>query len=265
MTNHAEQKAKIGLCLGGGGALGYAHIGVLKALEENGIYPEVISGSSMGAIVGVLYAGGLTPDELIYIIHHEKMYKLTTLINPTFSRRGLSSLKVLQVLLQNLLPANEISSLEREFYVCVSNLTKARWEMVGEGAIDKYVVASASIPYIFEAVSINGMLYADGGLLNNLPAQALQGRCDVIIGVDVLPHFEVHQPLHAMDTLMMPIRALVHSNSAAGRAVCDFLIEPAELKSYNSFSFEKYAEIYKIGYAAASEYIGRHPEMVVSA
>jgi NTE family protein len=143
----------------------------------------------------------------------------------------------------------------------VSNLTKARWEIVGEGALDKYVIASASIPYIFEAVTIDGMIYADGGLLNNLPAQALQGKCNTIIGVDVLPHYEAHNPLHAMDILMMPVRALVHSNSSAGRAICDFLIEPAELKPYNSFSFEKYSDIYKIGYTAAIAYIEKYPEM----
>lgn len=259
----AQEKPKVGICLSGGAALGYAHIGVLQALEENGIKPDVISGSSMGAIIGALYSHGILPKEMLDIIKREKMYKTTRLLHFSGAQFGLSSHKPLRELLSELIPVNCFDSLHIPLYVCVSNLSNAKWKIVNCGeSLHNYIVASASIPGIFEPVNINDSVYVDGGLYNNLPAQALKGKCDYIIGVDVLPYLSAKTVKSTREVIMLSIRGLEHNNSIAGRQACNFLIEPSAVKTYDEFSFENYLEIYQNGYNTTIEYIKNNPNIL---
>jgi NTE family protein len=257
---------KIGICLSGGGALGYAHVGVLQALEDNGIFPQVISGSSMGAIVGVLYAAGHKPESILQEVKNEKVFKISDIISPTLSSTGISEHKVLRNLLKNLLPYKNFNELEKEFYVCVSNLNKADWIIIGEGdLLHEYVVASASIPGIFEANNIGETTYVDGSLFNNLPAQILKDKCSVIIGVDVLPYYERKKITKKTEVLGLSIRAVEHLNAKEGRKLCDFLIESPAIEKFSEFSFDKYNEIIKIGYDTTIEYLKEQPELLTYA
>lgn len=250
---------KIGICLSGGGALGYAHIGVLQALTENNIHPQIISGSSMGAIIGVLYANNITPEHMLELVRNEKMYKISTLLNPSFAQYGLSSHKMLKKLLNETVP-HEFESLKKEFYVCASNVNKAEWEIVGTGnQLHEYVIASASIPFLFESVLINSHTFVDGGLYNNVPSQALHRKCATIIGVDVLPYFEKKKINRTNELLILSIRGVMHHNSLSGRKLCNFLIEPPSIQKYNEFSFDKFEEIYKLGYDTTIKYIAENP------
>lgn len=252
-------KTKIGICLSGGGALGYAHIGVLQALTENNIHPEVISGSSMGAIIGVMYANNITPEQMLELVRNEKMYKISTLLNPSFAQYGLSSHKMLKKLLTETVP-HEFEALKKEFYVCASNVNKAEWIIISTGEhLHEYVIASASIPFLFESVVIDGYTFVDGGLYNNMPSQALRGKCSTIIGVDVLPYFEKKKINKTNELLILSIRGIEHHNSLKGRKLCDFLIEPPSIQKYNEFSFDKFEHIYKIGYDTTIKYIAENP------
>lgn len=263
MTIAQNSTKRIGICLSGGAALGYAHIGVLQALEENNIHPDVISGSSMGAVIGVLYAQGITPEKMLTIVKDEKIYKISTLLNFTFTKgNGISSHKTLRKLLKELVPTNSFDSLGKEYYVCVSNINNANYKIVGKGSyLHDYIVASASIPFVYEGVKIDDSTYVDGGLFNNLPAEILKEKCDIVIGVDVLPYIEKQQINSTNEMLMMSIRGVEHRNSLPGRRICDFLIEPDAIKTYNELSFDKYEEIYRIGYNTTIQYIKDHPEI----
>jgi NTE family protein len=263
MTIAQNSTKRIGICLSGGAALGYAHIGVLQALEENNIHPNVISGSSMGAVIGVLYAQGITPEKMLTIVKDEKIYKISTLLNFTFTKgNGISSHKTLRKLLKELIPINSFDSLGKEYYVCVSNINNANYKIVGKGSyLHDYIVASASIPFVYEGVKIDDSTYVDGGLFNNLPAEILKEKCDIVIGVDVLPYIEKQQINSTNEMLMMSIRGVEHRNSLPGRRICDFLIEPDAIKTYNELSFDKYEEIYRIGYNTTIQYIKDHPEI----
>jgi NTE family protein len=257
------KKTKIGICLSGGGALGYAHVGVLQALEEQGVFPDVISGSSIGAIVGVLYAEGHKPENILQEVRDEKVFKISDIISPVLSSSGISDQKVLRNLLKNLVPHHNFNELQKEFYVCVSNLNTAEWQIIGEGdLLHEYVVASASIPGLFEANNIGDTTYVDGCLFNNLPAQILKDKCDVIIGVDVLPYFEQKKITKKTEVLGLSFRAVEHLNAKEGRMLCNFLIESPAIEKYNEFSFDKYNEIIKIGYNTTIQYIKDHPEML---
>lgn len=260
----AQKKTKVGLCLSGGAALGYAHIGVLQALEENGIKPDVISGSSMGAIIGVLYASGIKPLEMLDIIKKEKLYKTTRILHFSDAQYGLSSHSPLRKLISEIVPNNSFDSLQTPLYVCVSNLNNAKWKIVNRGdSLTSYIIASASIPGVFEPITIGDSAYVDGGLYNNLPAQVLKGKCDYIIGVDVLPYIQAKKITSTLDVVMLSIRGIEHNNSISGRNSCDFLIEPSGVKTFDEMSFEKYQELYKIGYDETIEFIKNNPKMSI--
>lgn len=259
------KKQKIGLALSGGGALGFAHIGAIQALEEHGVKPDFISGSSMGAIIGAIYCAGYSPAKIMRIIQAEKLYKLDKLMSPNlnFKQKGLSSHATLRATLKELIPHDCFDSLEIPFAVCVTNITSGTYEYYysGKGIVD-YVVASASIPGVFDPVVIKNTTYVDGGVLNNLPAEILnQKGCDYIIGVDVLPFLPIEKK-SILDITLWSIRLMQHSNTQNGIKYCNWLIESNAIEKYNEFEFDKYKEIYQYGYKAMTEYIHSHPEMI---
>ena len=259
------KKKKIGLALSGGGALGFAHIGALQALEEHGVKPDFISGSSMGAIIGAIYCAGYSPAKIMRIIQAEKLYKLDKLMSPNlnFKQKGLSSHATLRATLKELIPHDCFDSLEIPFAVCVTNITSGTYEYYYSGkGIVEYVVASASIPGVFDPVVIKNTTYVDGGVLNNLPAEILhQKGCDYIIGVDVLPFLPIDKK-SILDITLWSIRLMQHSNTQNGIKYCNWLIESNAIEKYNEFEFDKYKEIYQYGYKAMTEYIHSHPEMI---
>jgi NTE family protein len=265
LFNYSTFNDNLGICLSGGGALGFAHIGVLQSLEDHGIYPTYIVGSSMGAIVGTLYAAGCSPKEMLQLIKNDKLYKATKLMTfrPTFLKSGLSNHSILRSLIQELIPHNSFEKLSKKMHVCVANLNTADWEIISSGdELDKWVAASASIPGIFESIVNEGAFYVDGGLLNNMPAQAIAEHCQTIIGVDVIPHKVPIQLNKPSDTLAFSARAVQHQNSKAGRDLCRFIIEPQAIVEFHEFSFEAYQAIYQHGYSAATKYIVENPEIM---
>lgn len=258
----AQNKPKVGICLSGGAALGYTHIGVLQALNEYGIEPEIISGSSMGAIIGALYANGVSPEQMLEIIKQEKLYKTSKLFYIPGAKNGLSSHKSLRKLLTDIMPKNSFESLKYPLYICVSNLSNAKWEIVSKGnSLQNYIIASASIPGIFEPVCIGDSIFVDGGLYNNLPSQAIKDKCEYLIGVDVLPYIAAKKVASTREVIMLSTRGLAHNNSLAGRKACDFLIEPTAIETYHEFNFENYLELFQNGYNTTMAYIKEHPEM----
>lgn len=261
----SSHKEAIGICLSGGGALGFAHIGVLQSLEEHGIYPTHIVGSSMGSIIGTLYAAGYSPDDMLQMIKEDKLYKITKLMTfkPTFLRSGLSTHSMLRSLIKEVIPHNSFEHLKKKMHICVVNLNKAAWEIVDSGIeLDKWVAASGSIPGVFETIIVGENHYVDGGVLNNFPAQGIKSFCPVIIGVDVLP-FKLPEVLkRPIDTLAYSVRAMLHQNSKQGHDLCSFIIEPNAIEKYNEFSYDSYQTIYQYGYDATNKYILENPQIL---
>jgi len=255
----------LGICLSGGGALGFGHIGVLQSLEDHGIFPQHIVGSSMGAIIGTLYAAGYSPAEMLKFIKDEKFYKITKLMNfqPAFLKLGLSNHSNLRSLIRELIPHNSFEQLKKKMHICVVNLNKAEWQIVDSGNdLDKWVAASASTPGIFEAIKYEEEYFVDGGLLNNMPAQGIEEDCQTIIGVDVIPHLIPSELNKMIETLAFSIRAMQHQNSVQGRDLCRFVIEPTAIAEFHEFSFDAYQSIYQHGYSTTTKFIVENPEMM---
>ncbi|GHT33852.1 hypothetical protein FACS189434_09000 [Bacteroidia bacterium] len=266
-AQNSDKKPRIGVCLSGGGALGFAHIGALQALEEHGIVIDEISGASMGSIVGSLYAAGYKPAQMLDIIHSEKMYKTTKVLNvwsiPSFGKSGFFNHNVLRKVLREHVPDNSFECLKIPFYLSVTNLLTGDYEIISSGdSLDAWVAASASIPGVFENISLNNNLYCDGGVLNNLPAQPLAKTCDLIIGINVVPYLPHNNDFKQIsNALELTIRIAQNKNSQPGKEICHHLIDVEAIKKYNEFSFEQYNEIYLYGYNAVEEYIKLHPEL----
>ncbi|NDV45450.1 patatin-like phospholipase family protein [Paludibacter sp. 221] len=264
----SQKKIKnINLCLSGGGALGFAHIGVIQALEEHGIFPNRISGTSMGAVVGCIYAAGYSPKYMLQLIKDDKLYKISHLLtlHSPFRKRGLSDHTTLQGLIRELIPHNSFEGLPKKLFVCVSDMHAAQYKIISEGGeLDKWVGTSASIPGVFEPIVHNDILYVDGGVTNNLPAQCFESEFKRTIGVDVIPYTKLNAPgvMRPYDIALASIRAMQHMNSREGRDICTYLIEPLVLNKFHEFSFDNYQEIYQIGYDAAIAYIKANQDIL---
>ncbi len=247
------EKLRIGLVLSGGGARGIAHLGVLRALHEAGIYPEEVAGTSAGAIAGALYCSGLSPDRMLDFVRDATVLKF---LKVTVPYAGLTKLTYLQSRLAAFIDEDSFEGLQRKLHVVVTNLNKGRWEVFDSGPLFRAVLASSAIPLIFKPIEIEGELFVDGGLLNNLPVHPLVKReLDLIIGVNVMPLVEA-PPRSVQSALGIATRCFdlsIQANARHSRELCDLLIEPRRLNAYHIFHLNKYEDLEEIGYRAAQE------------
>lgn len=260
LTAQKEEKTvllneNLGVVFSGGGALGFAHIGAIKALEEYGIEPEYVAGTSMGAIIGVMYAAGYSADEIMHIVKEDRLYNVGRLITLQSALRnsGMSTHKTLLRELAELIPHNSFDSLERKFMVCVTNVETGEAVYRHEGGeLKEYVAASAAIPGVFEPIMIDSVRYIDGGIVDNLPVSQLLTLNPqlFIIGVDVLPFVENYEAKSSIDMLLWMSRLFQSKNMDPNRAKCDWLIQSFALNEYHGFEFKRYKEIYQYGYDA---------------
>ena len=249
-----SRQYKIGITLSGGGARGIAHIGVLKALEEHHIFPEVISGVSAGSIIGAFYAAGLTPQQMLKIA---KSSSLISAFRPRLPFSGLMDLQYLRDLLKEHIGEDDFAILKKPLHVAVSNLNSGKSEILDQGSLYDAVTASSSIPLVFKPVTINGQKYVDGGLINNFPSQALRPFCQHLIGVNVMPIVQLeNQEVNSLVEIgTRTFELSIHTNTLPSLKHCDWVIEPTALQDYHIFKFSEAEAIYEIGYQAAMEQI----------
>lgn len=264
MTNDMKRRHKTGIALSGGGAKGYAHIGALMALEERGIEPTIVAGTSMGAIIGVFYAAGYHGKEIYDIVGKEKFDSILTVITPVIgiSRLGLSSHKNVYEVFRKYMPEDDFDRLPKPLTVCATDLITSEGRYFDRGKhLHDAVLASSSIPGVFEAVKIDSGVYVDGGLIDNLPAKAIRKDCECLIGVDVNPSpLEPPKLENKADLISQTLHTIVHHSSKEGRSLCDFVVEPRVSDRFNEFSFKEFKEICTIGYDTMSAFLDSHPE-----
>ena len=252
----------LGVVFSGGGALGLAHIGAIKALEEYNIEPAYVAGTSMGAIIGVMYAAGYTADEIMEIVKEKRLYKVGHLMTwqSAYWNQGMSTQKTLLQELREFVPHNSFDSLQRRFMVCVTNVETGMPEYRQEGGnLIEFVAASASIPAVFEPIVIDRVRYVDGGIVDNLPVKALRAQLKSpwmkVIAIDVLPFIENFDAKNSIDMATWGLRLMQHKNAEPNRASADYLIDCWALTEYHEFDFKYYKEIYQYGYDAMKSYI----------
>lgn len=182
-------EVQVGLALGGGAAFGLAHIGVLKVLEEEGIGIDVVSGTSMGAFMGALWASGLSALEIERIaLRFRNKFRVFKIFDFTFPRRGLISGKYVTRILKRHLKAKTFQDLKMPFRVTACDLETRQEVIFDEGSLVKAVRASISIPGIFTPLFERGRFLVDGGILDPVPVQTLiRMGVSKIMSVNTLP------------------------------------------------------------------------------
>ncbi|RUT79079.1 patatin-like phospholipase family protein [Ancylomarina longa] len=235
----------IGIALGGGGARGFAHLGVLKALEEKGIRPDIISGVSAGALIGAFLASGNSYQEILKSLKNKGIMAYSKLQYPKY---GLFSLDGLKKEIIKHIKIKRIENLKIPLYIAVSNLNDGRVEYIKEGKLIPYLLASVSIPVLFSPISIDKKMYVDGGLFDNLPISPLLGKCDIIIAVNVSPIQKIEKFDNLVQVASRTFQLGVHSNIIRHKEKCSLYIEPTGLREYEILNGANAQEIFDLGY-----------------
>lgn len=249
---------KVGLVLSGGGARGIAHLGVIKALEELGIQINIVSGASFGAIVGAFYADGYSPDDIFKLIVKTNLFKM---VQPAINWRGLLTLEKTEILLHQYLTAKTFEDLKLPLTVVATNVKKGKSKFFYSGELVKPILASSCLPVIFKPVELDGKLYIDGGILNNLPVEPLIGHCDRIIGVHTNPLDAKNKPTNMKAVFERTMIMTINYNVYARKSKCDVFLEPKPLCKYNVFDFKKAQEIFDIGYDHTIKYFSKKSKL----
>jgi NTE family protein len=241
----AEKKYKVGLVLSGGGARGFAHLGVIQALQEAGIYPDVVSGTSAGALAGVLYADGFSPEQILKLMNSGSRLDF---MRPAMPREGLLQISGIIKILKSNLKATTFEKLKLPLFVAATDLNNGKSVYFSKGELIDPVIASASIPVLFQPVKINNISYVDGGVLDNLPVYPIQNKCKVLIGSFVNPvgYVEKLSGLINIAERTFMLNMSKEINEKAG--LFNLLIAPKELRNFKILDPEKADDLFELGY-----------------
>ncbi len=275
-------RPKIGLALGGGSALGFTHIGVLKWLEENHIPVDNIAGTSMGGLIGGFYAMGMSPAEIETLIKGmdwDRLFDSKPPFNALDFRRkedkldypgeiefglrdaifipnGISAYRVDYLLSRLTLPYSTINSFNELPipYRCVAtDLKKSERVVLQDGLLSQALRATMSIPGAFTPVEINGQILVDGGLLDNVPADVVQSMgSDIIIAVNCNQNNKSNDMRKIVPFLMSAINTVLIDNTNRSLRYADCVIHP-EVGNLSFIDWKAVDEFIKAGYLAAAQ------------
>lgn len=276
-----KRSPKIGLVLSGGGAKGFAHIGVLKVLEKAGVKIDFIGGTSMGAVVGGLYASGYSAtqidsiffntdfDQLLqdyiprssknfYEKRNDELYAITLPFNkfkigiPIALSKGMYNYSLLSKLTHNVRNIKDFNKLPIPFLCVATDIEKGEQVVLQKGYLAQAMLASSAFPSLFSPVEIDGKLLIDGGVVNNYPVEEIRKLgADIIIGVDVQDDLKDRNSLKDATRILVQITNLDMIKVMKDKIkLTDIYIKP-EVSEYGVISFGEGAEIIKKGEAAA--------------
>lgn len=280
----AENNTKVGLVLSGGGAKGLAHIGALKVIEESGVQIDYIAGTSMGAIVGALYASGYSADELTELF---KQVDFEELISDDFQRKdksfferdnsgrhavtlpfnkfkvalpssiskGQNTYNFYVKLLDHVKEVSNFKELPIPFFCIATDIESGKQVVLDKGYLPDAMLASGAIPTLFEPVKINGQLLVDGGVTNNYPIdELLEKDVDVIIGVDVQDSLLQKEQLISASDIMKQVSNFNTNDQMIEKVKKTSIYIKPNITGFSVISFEQGNEIYKNGYEEADKF-----------
>ncbi|MFY0481781.1 patatin-like phospholipase family protein [Flavobacterium sp. PLA-1-15] len=273
----SEKKPKIGLVLSGGGAKGLAHIGVLKVLEEAGVEVSYIGGTSMGAIIGGLYASGYNAHQIDSIFKvtdfdevvrdfiprssknfYEKKNDETYAISlpfenfkigvPTAYSKGLNIYNMLNKLTHNVRHVRDFNKLPIPFLCIATNIENGQQVLLDKGYLSQAMLASATFPSLFSPVLIDDQMLIDGGVANNYPIDEVRKLgADIIVGVDVQDDLKDRNSLNNATRILIQISNLhMIEKMNKKKRQTDIYIKP-DIKNYTVISFDEGSDIIKKG------------------
>lgn len=251
---------RFGIVLSGGGSRGLAHVGVLRALAEEGISAECVAGTSSGALIGALYAAGFPTDEMIRFFKVANPLRLSKL---ALHKPGWIDSEKIGDDIAEWFPDDSFEALDRRLFVTATDLVSGKAEIFATGELVRPLLASASIPFVFTPVTIGGRRFADGGIVNNFPVEPVSGLCDMVLGVYVGP-LSSADAKQLDSTFAVTQRALEIGMFHASKRKfhhADLVLSPPELANFSTFDTRRHEEIAEIGYRAARERMGEIREL----
>lgn len=240
-------KYKNGLVLSGGGTRGFAHLGVVEALYEMGIQPDVISGTSAGSIAGAFLAAGRKPREILEIFKQGSFFNYTKLQIP---RDGLMKLDGLKELIGKEIQAKNIEDLPIPLFIAVSNLNTGEVEYRNRGPLGETVLASSSIPILFAPVKMDGNQFVDGGLLDNIPIEPIKLDCEKIIVCNISPINPKDNFKNLVQIATRTFYMSVNANMGKVKKYATYYVEPKGIDEYEILSRTHADELFELGYQA---------------
>ena len=239
---------RLGLVLGGGGARGFAHLGVVQAMYEMGLKPDIISGTSAGSIVGAMIASGHTPQQCLEFFTGKKILNFA---RPTMSKKGIMTMAGMEEHLAKFLGTETFEELSIPLVITASDINNAIPVHFEHGQLLPCIIASCSIPVVFTPRQIENIEYVDGGVFMNLPVRPIRKRCEKVIAVEI-NSIDTSEKITNM--LGMAIRSFhlgIGRNTDIDRGLSDIFIAPQNMCKYSMFDLEHVLEIYQEGYATA--------------
>jgi NTE family protein len=239
-----RKKKKLGLALGGGAVLGFAHIGVLKALVEAGFEPSAIAGTSAGSIFGALFCAGLSCRD---ILEASKKISWINLVVPAVPVMGLLKAEGLEKMMDKLTGGKNIEDLFTPFRAVASDLATGKEVILDSGPVARAVRISCSIPGIFVPFDDGERLLADGGLVNNVPVNVVRGMgADYIIAVNVMNAVDGKKPRNIGEVIYRSIMILQAGANSDFLRQADLLVQP-DLSGFSPQDISKKEEIAEAG------------------
>lgn len=220
----AKPAPKIALVLGGGGTRGFAHVGVIKALEAQGIFPDIIVGTSVGSAIGALYAAGYTGFQLQEMSIPMKEEKV---VDWSWPNRGLFTGKPLQNFINQSVKQTPLEKLRRTFAVVATDLASGEKIVFRTGNTGVAVSASCAVPGVFQPVLINGRSYVDGGLVRPVPASEARALgADFVIAVNISNLPQNNKTETTVDVLMQTFDIMSQTINRYELSNADVVIRP---------------------------------------
>ena len=245
------KKIKIGLALGSGGAKGFAHIGALKAFEENGIEIDVVAGASIGSIVGAFYSAGYTATDIVELLKRVDFDEIKTLFMLNMDTSGLFNV------IDREIGSMNIEELPKPFRAIATELESGTEHVFDKGSVAKALCASSSMPPFFKPVLIDGVRYVDGAFTNSVPADVVKGLgADYVIGIDLSTR---DSKPSLLSKLFPTYRSKVEEPWAKGYEYSNTILHP-DLSDFTAVSFSQGNKIFDIGYQHALSFIPKIKE-----
>lgn len=241
---------RLGVALSGGGARGFAHIGAMRALRELGLEPDIIAGVSAGSVVSVFYSAGLLNhpdhDPLTAMFSNARFSKFAEMHMP---RTSFFSMERFRRIIDDHMPVQNLEELPIKTIVCATDIDLGTKKAFSEGPIGERVIASCSIPIVFDPVTIDGHRYVDGGVLHNLPAWAIRHLCDHLIGINCSPMYNPDKPAgNLLEIARRSYDLMSKHNVITDIELCDTVINLTETAAHMVFSLKSLEMIVSSGY-----------------
>lgn len=244
----------IDLTLGGGGARGIFHLGVLHYFDEHNIKINSLCAVSIGAVIGASYACGIPPKQQLEIFKDKEFRKC---FKPNLFDGSLLRIDTKHPLIKALIPKNNFEDLSIKLHVSVFDITNAKKETISSGKLLKAILASSSLPLFFAPIRIKEKFYVDGGLVDNLPVPKNSKYKSIVCNLHPQKRGDFKRGI--VKNVKRSLTQAWRFNSSQGLLFCDGQITSTQLFKYSILKIQNPDTLFQIGYESAKRYFEKNP------